>query len=75
MNMSKAEFLDSAADFETQLTNAFREHVDKALRSGALDESTELNYATLKAIAMITAESFFDGKRGSKIYKNLKCFI
>jgi hypothetical protein len=75
MNMSKAEFLDSAADFETQLTNAFREHVDKALRSGALDESTDLNYATLRAIAMITAESFFDGKRGSEIYKNLKCFI
>jgi hypothetical protein len=52
---------------------AYLENVDKALRCGGLDPSTEYNHGTLKAILLITAESFCD-KKHKESQKNLQEF-
>jgi hypothetical protein len=65
--------LDQSAAFQ----KAYLENVDKALRCGALDPSSEYNYGTLKAILLITAELFHDKKHkeSQRTYENLRLFI
>lgn len=75
--MNQSEFTEAAEAFSGQLfCTAYMENIHKALASGALDPASDFNYATLKAIALITAESFVDDRHtpGLSTLANLRCF-
>jgi hypothetical protein len=76
--VNESEFIKAAENFSADLfRNAYMEKVRKALASGGLDPASELNYATLKAIGLITAESFVDDRDESarSTLVNLRCFL
>jgi hypothetical protein len=73
-NMTPEEFKTASEGFAETFKTAYLENVQKAIRAGALDLESDLNYATLKAISVVTAEAFHR-KDYDKLLKNLRCFI
>lgn len=75
--METQDFNEAAQELAKEFEKAYLENVRKALSCGGLDTESELNYGTLKAIALITAESFVDSrhKESMKTLKNLRCFL
>lgn len=71
--MNKQEFVSSAESLANDFGKAFVENSKKVLISGALDEQTELNFGTLKALLLITAEQYHDSKHSAsqQTYRNL----
>jgi hypothetical protein len=78
MHMSKDEFIQAANEFSSdKFHEAYMENVQKSLSPGALNIDTDLDYAALRAIALLTAESFVNPqhKPTNKMIKTLRAFI
>jgi hypothetical protein len=74
---TREDMRENAFNQSAVFQKVYLENVDKALRCGGLDPSSEYNHGTLKAILLITAKSFHDEKHkaSQKTYENLQLFI